>query len=351
MLVGLFEDLSIFLQIGEIAKAITELPRLIGQLAGNPSMLVALFVDMITAHMTRCMMVSPYGRPEGTMTQWANWVAELFFGGKPGGDDRSIVFGVACTAGSIVGYLVQQFLIGQGSRRSSGSRREVSKFASLGKKLADGAKAVKDSVGKVTKVAKSSAQKFTRAAGEAAERFMKRVGLKGDDAFEGLTRCVTRFGGSNSCDFPKIAKRFGADAETAARKMAAENPQGWTKFCKRLCSDSPNAGDAFQLKRTGHWIDNKPPGTKLAEVDGAADVVIKNADGSIWKTFDQKTSRDWSRLTDQMFRTELSKTWGHAKQAYGLTDKAQLVFEFAGQLPNRLKAILTNTGYAFVDGL
>src|SRR3990170_3610126 len=74
MLAGLFEDLSIFLQIGEIAKAITQLPALIGQLFGNPGMLVALFVDMITAHMTRCMMVNPYGTPSGTPDQWANWV-------------------------------------------------------------------------------------------------------------------------------------------------------------------------------------------------------------------------------------------------------------------------------------
>jgi hypothetical protein len=47
MLMGLFEDLSIFLQIGEIFNAITQLPKLIGQLFGNPSILVALFVDMI----------------------------------------------------------------------------------------------------------------------------------------------------------------------------------------------------------------------------------------------------------------------------------------------------------------
>lgn len=93
MLVGLFEDLSIFLHIGDIAKAITELPRLIGQLAGNPSILVALFVDMIHAHLTRCMMVNPYGTPSGDPATWSNWIASRFFGNEPGqvgfGEDAS----------------------------------------------------------------------------------------------------------------------------------------------------------------------------------------------------------------------------------------------------------------------
>jgi len=113
MLAGLFEDLSIFLQIGEIAKAITQLPALIGQLFGNPGMLVALFVDMITAHMTRCMLVNPYGTPPGTTQEWADWVAKRFFGQEPGGTNV-VIFGVACTVGSIVGYMVQQFIIGTG---------------------------------------------------------------------------------------------------------------------------------------------------------------------------------------------------------------------------------------------
>ena len=44
MAVGLFEDLSIFLQIGEIFGAITQLPKLIGQLT-NLSLVQALILD------------------------------------------------------------------------------------------------------------------------------------------------------------------------------------------------------------------------------------------------------------------------------------------------------------------
>jgi len=60
MLVGLFEDLSIFLHIHEIFGAITQLPKMIGDLIGNPSMLMAMFVDMISAHLMRCNIVNPY---------------------------------------------------------------------------------------------------------------------------------------------------------------------------------------------------------------------------------------------------------------------------------------------------
>ena len=124
MLVGLFEDLSIFLHIHEIFGAISQLPSLIGKLFGNPSISVAPFVDMSTAHMTGCMLVNPYG----TTAQWAAWVAARFFGSEPGGTNV-VIFGVACTVGSIVGYMVQQFIIGTGSakvqrflRRSQSSR-------------------------------------------------------------------------------------------------------------------------------------------------------------------------------------------------------------------------------------
>jgi len=357
MLVGLFEDLSIFLHLGEIFDAIKQMPQLIAQIVGNPGMIIEMLKGMILGHLTRCNLVSPYGvtdAPPGAdpLGWWGERVVKWFWGeNDPAAGADAVTFVVACTVGSIIGYLVQQFLIGTGIAKFAKELKSGGKFAELGKKLGDAVKPLKKAADKAVEVAKSVAKKFTRAAGEAADRFLKKVGLGGEDAIEGLTSCVAHFGAANSCKFDKIAKEFGADAETAARKMAAEDPEGWTKFCKRLCSDRPNAGDGFQLERTGHWVDNKPPGTRITQVDGAADVVIKNSDGSIWKTFDQKTSGDWSKLTDQKFRNEMSKTWGHAKQAYGLTDKSQLVFEFQGLLPDNLKSILTGTGYSFVDGL
>jgi hypothetical protein len=153
MLVGLFEDLSIFLHIHEIFGAISQLPSLIGKLFGNPSMLVALFVGMITAHMTRCTLVNPYGTPPGTTEQWADWVAARFFGSEPGGSNV-VIFGVACTVGSIVGYMVQQFIVGTGIAKVLGKLKDAGKFASLAGKLSDGLTVVKDTVGKAAKVAK-----------------------------------------------------------------------------------------------------------------------------------------------------------------------------------------------------
>jgi hypothetical protein len=126
MLVGLFEDLSIFLHIHEIFNSITQLPKMIGDLVGNPSLLMAMFVDMITGHLTRCMLVNPYGTPSGTPDEWADWVAKRFFGEEPGGSNV-LIFGVACTVGSIVGYLVQQFIIGTGIGKVLGKLKDDGK--------------------------------------------------------------------------------------------------------------------------------------------------------------------------------------------------------------------------------
>ncbi len=121
MLVGLFEDLSIFLHIHEIIGAITQLPKMIGDLVGNPSMLMAMFVDMITAHLTRCMLVNPFGTPSGTPDQWAGWVAKRFFGEEPDpeadGMGNAIVFSVACTVLSVTGWLAQSSIVKSGTMK------------------------------------------------------------------------------------------------------------------------------------------------------------------------------------------------------------------------------------------
>ena len=292
MLVGLFEDLSIFLQIGDIAKAITQLPGMIAQLAGNPSMLVALFVDMITAHMTRCMLVNPYGRPDGTTDQWANWVAQRFFGQEPGGPDNRIVFGVACTVGSIVGYLVQQFLIGTGIAKVLGKMSELGKFAKLGKKLSDGAGALGKTVGRAADVAKGAVQKFTRGAGEAANRFLERVGLKRSDEFaDSLTHCVIRMGSTNSCNRPDLHKVFGdAQVDDMLRREKLRKLSGLDEFpldqqthvlrthtgrYDILPGETP-AGKLFP----GHWSDKRV----LDAISDAADNGARRAGrgGTIW---------------------------------------------------------------------
>ena len=217
MLAGLFEDLSIFLQIGEIARAITQLPALIGQLFGNPGMLVALFVDMITAHMTRCMLVNPYGTPPGTTQEWADWVAKRFFGQEPGATNV-VIFGVACTVGSIVGYMVQQFLIGTGIAKVLGKLGDAGKFASLGKKLSDGAKAVGKTVKKAGQAAAGAARKAMRGAAEAASDALEKLGIKwGDDMAGDFAKNVAAKGGCSFCHL--IGKKFDDMFRTFQNKL------------------------------------------------------------------------------------------------------------------------------------
>ena len=124
MAVGLFEDLSIFLHIHEIFGAITQLPALIGSLT-NVSLVKALILDFIVGHMTRCNMVSPYSTSASPDDQgwWAERIVKRFFNApdpEGAGYGDAVVFAAACTVASIVGYLVQQFIIGTGIAKVAG---------------------------------------------------------------------------------------------------------------------------------------------------------------------------------------------------------------------------------------
>ena len=170
-------------------------------------MLVALFVDMITAHMTRCMLVNPYGTPPGTTEQWADWVAKRFFGQEPGGSNV-VIFGVACTVGSIVGYMVQQFIIGTGIAKVLGKLKDAGKFASLGKKLSDGAGPLSKMVNKAKAVGKSI-KGHLRGTAEAVQRALEDVGIKFTDGFWGkYARPAARMGCSPCHDWAKAVKRL-----------------------------------------------------------------------------------------------------------------------------------------------
>jgi hypothetical protein len=172
---------------------------------------------MITSHMTRCMMVNPYGTPPGTTAQWADWVAKRFFGQEPGGTNV-VIFGVACTVGSIVGYLVQQFLLGTGIAKVLGKLKDAGKFAGLAGKLSDGLTAVKSTVGKAASVAKGAAKKLTRGAAEAV-----------DDAVGEFGRLGVKLGCAGACELfiKKFEDAFGSGGldrvMQARKKLDPEN--------------------------------------------------------------------------------------------------------------------------------
>ncbi len=117
-LAGLFEDLSIFLQIGDMFNAISQFPQMIGNLISNPGIIVSMILDMVSAHLMRCNIVNPY-LTQDTYGKDASWwgqrVVKKFWGEsdpEADGMGSAIVFSVACTVSSVIGYLVQQFIVG-----------------------------------------------------------------------------------------------------------------------------------------------------------------------------------------------------------------------------------------------
>jgi len=112
----LFEDLSIFLQIGDMFNAISQFPQMIGNLISNPGIIVSMIVDMVSAHLMRCNIVNPYLGQEDygkDASWWGQRVVKKFWGEadpEAEGMGNAIIFSVACTVSSVIGYLVQQFI-------------------------------------------------------------------------------------------------------------------------------------------------------------------------------------------------------------------------------------------------
>jgi hypothetical protein len=146
--------------------------------------------------------------------------------------------------------MVQQFIVGTEIAKVLGKLKDAGKFASLTKKLSDGATAVGKTVKNTADVAKGAIKKFTRGAGEAANRFLERFGLKRSDEFaDSLTHCVIRMGAQNSCNRPDWHKLFG-DANIDA-------------MLKRSKLRRQSGLDDFSLERQVHalqrHVDGYPP--------------------------------------------------------------------------------------------
>jgi len=254
---------GIFLHIHEIFNSITQLPKLIGDLVGNPSMLMAMFVDMITAHLTRCMLVNPFGTPSGTPDEWAGWVAKRFFGEEPGGSNV-LIFGVACTVGSIVGYLVQQFIIGTGIGKMMGKLKDSGKFAQLAGKLGIQTKALKKTTTATQKAAKATEKGLMRGTAEAATEALEKTGVKvGDDAAGGFAKTAARLGCSGACEafVGKFASRYGDDFTERVLKAKSKLPDAEARQIETLMKKSNNPikkfadGHKAQLDRTLQHLD------------------------------------------------------------------------------------------------
>ena len=167
----------------------------------------------------------------------------------------AVVFAAACTVASIVGYLVQQFIIGTGIAKVAGKIGEVTKLTG---RLTDGIKALKTTVGNAARTAAASARGVLRGASEAINGFLKKIGVNwGDDIAAGVGHCVARFGATNSCDIPWVRFPGARNLPQRVADLGRTSQTGLRPHIARLIDEAANGGTLAARKgAAGHleWL-------------------------------------------------------------------------------------------------
>src|SRR6266511_2803225 len=234
---GLFEDLTIFLHIQEMWDAIQQLPKIIGMILGDPSILLTMVVDMVNGVLAKANLVSPFGPSSKTATEFADVLVKFFWRMF----DPSIIllsvttadlFALAFGVSHLVGYFIQQFVVGTGALKIAGM---LKKAGSVVDALHAVGKAVEGAVGAVVGVAKS--------AGRTAKMAVR--GL-----FEGTARIALRnldrlgimWVDDMAADFGRMVARKG---DALARTVAKKVDELFAKFdtlVKNSLKDFPSEG-------------------------------------------------------------------------------------------------------------
>ena len=220
-------------------------------------------------------MVSPYstGASPDDQGWWAERIVKRFFNapdpeGAQYGD--AVVFAAACTVASIVGYLVQQFIIGTGIAKVAGKIADVT---GLAKKLTQAGKSLSKTVDKVRDVARG-AKDFLRGTAEAMKETLEAIGQRIRKGMQGAIHCAARLGLSGNCE--KFAKFVG-------RRLGPEFADEAFGVCTNLCKHA--SGNVF-VHGLDNWFDDISEGSlavgKAASrhADNGDIVLIRSARGA-----------------------------------------------------------------------
>jgi len=205
---GLFEDLTIFLHLEEMWDAIQQLPKIIGMILGDPAILLTMVEEMVNGILAKDNLVNPYGPSTMTAADFATNLVKFFWRIF----DPSVqlptfttadLFNLAFAVSHLVGYFLQQFVIGTGLTKVLGHIKKagtaVDGIREVGKAVETGVDAVRTTQKQTSKIARIVGKGFGKPAAESAMELVGKPGLKvGDDASAGIVRFVSDLGPSKA---------------------------------------------------------------------------------------------------------------------------------------------------------
>jgi beta propeller repeat protein len=236
MLSGIFEDLSIFLQIGEIFDGLTQIGTLIPQLISNPGMIWEMIKNSLYGIINKAFNFNPFGQGGYTVVQWVDNVTNLVsdFFDNWNVDDEELQnfisadankFNLAFTAAYLVGYIIQQMMVGGFmlvGKLNEGANI-VGNLRKIGSKLKDGVKAVGRMVKNGASKAKMIAKGFLDKIADKVCKYIDDLGMKlSQNAFGAFGVLMVGAGGRIVDDVAKYGKEIIENiAERAARRIEA----------------------------------------------------------------------------------------------------------------------------------
>jgi hypothetical protein len=197
---GIFEDLSIFLQIGEIFEGLTKIGELIPTLISNPGMIFEMIKNSLYGIINKAFNFNPFGQGGYTVQEWLDNIIKLVedFFDNWNIDNQTLKdfisadankFNVAFMAAHLVGYIIQQMMVGGflilgKIADAAGIAGDLGKIANSLKKAA---KSVGGMVKKAAKSAKMIAKKILKKVADKVSDFIHKLPFNvGDDVGDSL---------------------------------------------------------------------------------------------------------------------------------------------------------------------
>jgi hypothetical protein len=238
---GLFEDLTIFLHLQEMWGAIQQLPTIIGQVLGDPSILLAMIVDMVNGVLAKANLVNPFGPSAMTAASFADVLVKFFWRIF---DPSTVLpplttadlFALSFAVSHLVGYFVQQFVIGTGLTKVLGHIKKagtaVDGLKAAGKAVETGVDAVKAMQKRVNKIARMAGRSVGKPMAEATIMITEKLGLKWtDNMIADFSRLVAKrgdtFGEMAAKKFDDMLKSFITKLQNSFNKFGSSH--GWNK--------------------------------------------------------------------------------------------------------------------------